>query len=90
MDFPDLLKTVTVEQLQRLEIPEPIARQTAARLLERIQAEYGTERVYIPAAAPEARNRAIRAGIASGETAAAVARRIGCSVSTVRRVAARR
>lgn len=88
-DFPDLLRSLTVDQLRRLEIPEAVARQTAEQLLDGISREYGCERIYVPAPSKAARDRAILAGLASGDSRAAVARRCGVSVATVARVQAR-
>lgn len=85
-EFPDLLVSVTKAELQRLEIPADIAEESAQRLLDALQRLAGGERHYLPAPSRDARDRAIRAALAAGESRASVARRLGLHVATVDRV----
>lgn len=65
------------------------ATRLAASITDRLRRELGTARVYIPAPSRAARDRAILAGLAQGDSRQAIAARIGVHVTTVDRVARR-
>jgi hypothetical protein len=62
------------------------AKRIGEAICARLRAEYGTALVYVPAPDRSARDRAIVAGLAAGDSPAVVARRVGVHESTVRRV----
>lgn len=62
------------------------AHRIARAICERLQRDYGTATIYVPARSREARDRAILVGLAAGEPASEIARRVGVHQSTVLRV----
>jgi hypothetical protein len=62
------------------------AKRLGTRICERIQRQYGTARLYIPAPSKASRDRAILAGVAAGDDYATVAARVGVHTRTVMRV----
>ena len=66
------------------------AHRLAAAITDRLRRELGTLRVYIPAPSRAARDRAILAGLAAGDSRQAIASRVGVDVKTVYRVERRR
>ena len=75
------VSSAMVEGLERAR-----AERVGRLICEHIQRDFGTTRVYIPAANRDARDRAILAGLAQGDTPTAIARRVGVSKSTVYRL----
>ena len=65
------------------------AHRLAAAITDRLRRELGTLRVYIPAPSRAARDRAILAGLANGDSRQAIANRVGVHVTTVDRIARR-
>lgn len=65
------------------------AHRLAAAITDRLRRELGTLRVYIPAPSRAARDRAILAGLANGDSRQAIASRVGVHVTTVDRIARR-
>jgi Mor family transcriptional regulator len=54
---------------------------------ETLRANFGTERVYVPAPSREGRNQGIREAVVTGRSVAEVAREHGLTTKTVRRIA---
>lgn len=65
------------------------AHRLAAAITDRLRRELGTLRVYIPAPSRAARDRAILAGLANGDSRQAIANRVGVHVNTVHNIARR-
>lgn len=65
------------------------ARTLAARLVNLIREQFGGERHYVRAPTREPRNSEILAAHDAGETQAAIAKRFGIHITTVKRVIAR-
>lgn len=85
----DVLAIIDAEAIAAagdLRCPVNLSMEIAARIKDRIQLEYGTERPYIPAPSKSARNRGIRDAVRGGEPRDEVAKRFSVHRSTVDRV----
>lgn len=71
-------------------LPATAAQRLAKAICDRLRRELGTLRVYVPAPDRSARDRAILAGLANGDSRQAIANRVGVDVKTVYRVERRR
>lgn len=88
----DLLAVITAATLAAARgesLPTSTAQRLAKSICRRVCCEFGASRVYVPALDHQARDLAILAGLACGDTQSEIAARVGIHPSTVGRVAKR-